>query len=101
MSFGLVALKPFLVFERLNGVWCIITTASLLVFQLYLSELLDANEGNVLADLWRDDDLDHLENRENHRYITRLNGDNGDLIGETPCPYADCDKLFSSAGALR
>jgi len=68
---------------------------------LYLSELLANDQGDVLADLWRDDDIDHLENRENHRYIARFHGDNGDLIGETPCPFSECDKLFSSAGALR
>ena len=65
--------------------------------QLYLAELLEGTEKNVLANFWREEGLDSLTNRE----LIKLEGEAGELVGETPCPYPGCDKLFSNAGALR
>jgi len=64
---------------------------------LYLAELLEGTEKNVLANFWREEGLDSLTNRE----LIKLEGEAGELVGETPCPYPGCDKLFSNVGALR
>ena len=65
--------------------------------QLYLAELLEGNEEDVLANFWRQDHFDAQGARE----LVKFEGEAGELAGETPCPYPGCDKLFSNAGALR